>query len=327
MWFRRFIFTCGILFSGLTGLTVSGAEIRLSFIEHESVLTDTCQLLKAKGFAADSVAKFARLVRYHNQPGNRVDRSKFPPQQNGYYHFDSFKDLTNRTTCGFSETPGSDVLPEHTLMCFDVASLLLKGLGHDAPHVADGFLEKGFLALAKNGRVAPMALETFHAATGVLSPTNGYETLVGAPRSDAETRIGLSLRTKRRLPAGCTDSDKDLRAICADRIRAMERDGFRFPRNCQLGLGLVVNTKRGYVWGDHSFICIKRRGRFICLEKNGPKGPYVRVEFKTEQDMADYMGWDLLLDVSNPETAEAGSVVLVSLNERLLGIYRPPIKP
>jgi len=53
----------------------------------------------------------------------------------------------------------------------------------------------------------------------------------------------------------------------------------------------------------------------------------VRVEFETEKDVADYMSWDLLLDVSNPETVEAGSAVLISLNDRLIGIYRPTKNP
>jgi len=208
-------------------------------------------------------------------------------------------------------------------MCFDVACLLLKGLGCDASRLEEDFLEKRFLSRAQDGSLAPIASETIRTATGVLTDAKSYETLVGAPRSEAETRIGLSVRTKRRLPPGSTDSTKDLRSIFAAHMSDIKRDGLKFPKNCQLGLGLVVNTKRKYIWGDHSFICIKRGGRFICLEKNGPKGPYVRVEFKTERDVADYMSWDLLLDVSNPDTVESGSAVLISLNDRLIGIYRP----
>lgn len=92
-------------------------------------------------------------------------------------------------------------------------------------------------------------------------------------------------------------------------------------------MGFYVNTKRDYIVGDHAFICIKKRGRFVCLEKNGTKGPYVRVEFKSEKDIAEYMSWSLLLDAANPKSEECGSSVLISLNERLIGVHQSNIKP
>src|SRR5208337_498775 len=106
--------------------------------------------------------------------------------------------------------------------------------------------------------------------------------LVGRPRTISETRMGLSLRAKRHLPPDVTNSDGDLRRIFDTHVEDIRKDGFTFPTNCMIGLGLVVNPTRHYIWGDHSFICIVTGGRFICLEKNGTKGPYVRVEFSSE---------------------------------------------
>ena len=315
----------GIVWCVFAVIDVSGAAFRLSFLAANPVLDDTCQLLEKNGFSQDSVAAFKRLVEEHNRPGNRVDLGKFPACENGYYYFDSFDDFTNRTVGGFSETPGSNSYPQTTLMCFDVACLLLRGAGHDAPLLENDFSAKGFVTVQPDGRVVPANSKSFLDAVGVLSPAINYELLVGRPRTISETRMGLSLRTKRHLPPDVTNSDGDLHTVFATHVEDIRKDGFAFPTNCLIGLGLVVNPNRHYIWGDHSFICIATGGRFICLEKNGTKGPYVRVEFSSEKDVGQYMSWDLLLDVTTPNTANYASSVMISLNDRLIGIYRPRI--
>jgi hypothetical protein len=304
-------------------LTALGADFRLSFLDQKPVLDDTCQLLGENGFSGDSVARFRRLVEEHDRPGNRVDRSRFPTSHHGYYAFGGFADFTNRMSCGFSEAPGDNSISQNTLMCFDVVCLLLKGAGCDAPRLEDDFGSKGFVSVGPDGGLTAVEYKEFYPAVGVLSPTNIYEWLVGRPRSEAETKMGLSLRAKRRLPPDFKNTDQELRSVFAARIREVKNDGFEFPRNCEVGLGLVVNPRLHYVWADHSFICLQKNGWFICVEKNGPKGPYVRVEFKTEEDLARYMSWDLLLDAANPQARDYGSSVLISLNDRLVGVFRP----
>ena len=42
------------------------------------------------------MAAFRKLVQQHNNWGNRVDRTKFPPLRGGYYEFRNLGDLTNR---------------------------------------------------------------------------------------------------------------------------------------------------------------------------------------------------------------------------------------
>lgn len=311
----------------LAAFTALGSGFRLSFIDQVPILEDTCQLLKENGFSEDSVAKFKKLVEDHNRPGNRVDLTKFPPLQDGFYHFQDFADFTNRMACTFFETPGSNLLSENTLMCFDVACLLLKGSGCEAVNLEDNFASKKFMSFQRDGSVVPATLEKFRTGIGVLYPANGYEMIVGAPRSEDETQIGLSLRAKRRLPSGHITTEKGLRSIFSTQLRDVKKDGFKFPKNCQIGLGYYVNAKQNYIVGDHAFICIKKHGRFICLEKNNTKGPYVRVEFESKKDIAEYMSWALLLDAANPKSEEYGSSVLISLNERLIGVRQPNIKP
>ncbi len=306
-----------------TGL---GADFRLSFLDEKSVLDDTCRLLKENGFSEDSIMKFKKLVENHNGPGNRVDRTLFPPWEKGYYAFSNFADFTHRVSRGFYETPGDNSLTQNSLMCFDIACLLLAGAGCEAPRLEDDFAAKQFVTIKPDGSLASVNVKKFRSAIGVLYVANGYEWLVGQPRSKAETQIGLSLRATRRLPLSCTNSDKDLRSIFATHIRDVKSDGFKFPKHVKIGLGLIVNPRLHYIWSDHAFICIQKQRRFICLEKNGAKGPFVRVEFKTEKDLAQYMSWSLLRgDSADPKATSFGSSVLISLNARLIGIFRPKI--
>lgn len=143
----------------LAEYSVGGAGFRLSFIDEKTILEDTCQLLKEDGFSEDSVAKFKKLVEDHNRPGNRVDRAKFPPLQYGYYHFQDFPDFTNRMARAFYETPGSDLITESTLMCFDVAGLLLRGSGCEAPYLENDFVSKKFISFQRDRSLAPASLE------------------------------------------------------------------------------------------------------------------------------------------------------------------------
>ena len=110
-------------------------------------------------------------------------------------------------------------------------------------------------------------------------------------------------------------------------MKNLKQDGFTFPHACKLGLGLYVNLEHRYVKADHAFICIPQNDRLICLEKNGSRGPYVRIEFSSENDLGAYMSWSLLQDATNPKECDYGSAVLVSLNDRLVGVYRSGVAP
>ena len=52
-----------------------------------------------------------------------------------------------------------------------------------------------------------------------------------------------------------------------------------------------------------------------------------RVEFASEEDLGRYLSWNLLRDANNPKDKEYGSAVIVSLNERVIGIYQAGVQP
>lgn len=116
--------------SGLDAGPVAGELFTLTFLESDAVLEDTCTLLSRHGFPTDTVQIFRRLVRNHNQHGNRVERARFPESHAGWYEFRDLDDLTRRLVRPLSQTPvtTTNSADENSLTCFDFVSLLL----HDA---------------------------------------------------------------------------------------------------------------------------------------------------------------------------------------------------
>jgi hypothetical protein len=288
-------------------------------------LDNTCGLLKSAGFPEQTVNEFKHLVQYHNRDGNRVDVRKFPPPQDCYYQFDGIGDLTNRTVCYFDSTPGNGKIEQKTLVCYDVACLLLSGASAGAPRLYENFPTNSILAVSREREVSPAMLETFRKGTGSLSSLESYRYLVGRPRGEAETQLGLALTAARKLPPGATDSDESLRAIHAELVRLLKADGFKFPTNCQVGLVYYIDVKRGFILADHAFICIPVGGRLVIVEKNSAAGPYVRADFGTEEDLANYSSLAERRDTSNPKDCDFGSSVVVALNERVIGMFRSEV--
>jgi hypothetical protein len=303
----------------------SGAAFRLSFLNDGRVLQDTCQLLKQTGFSEEAVVTFQKLVEHHNNKCSRVDTAKFPVPEMGYYQFQNLNDLTDRLPGIFADTPAKN--GSACLMCFDITCLLLRGAGYEAPYLTNDFASKAVVLVGPDGSTKAVGYDAFRSENRLLFPEQGYESLVGRPRSEAETRLGLSLRAARGLAKGDLTRKEGIAAAFAEYVAALKRDGFAFPRGVRLGLGLFVNSEQRYIVGDHAFLCIPKSGSLICLEKNGPQGPYVRVEFDSEADLADFVSWSLLRDAVNPKKTHYGDTILVSLNERLIGIFHSGTRP
>ena len=303
--------------------TASGAAFRLSFLDQEQVLADTCQLLRQNGFSEDSVATFKKLVEHHNQNGNRVDRTKFPAPQAGYYEFRDLADFTNRLQTLLYLTPSENSPDQNTFMCFDVACLLLRGAGCEAPDFEKDFQSKGIVSgkwpLQLLSKDDPETFRSnYHWA---LFPERGYKRLAGRPRSEKETQLVLSVRAGRHLSGPDPTNEMAWRAAFVTFASGLKESGFVFPRNFKLGLGFYVDVETRRIFADHAFICIPKGGRLICLEKNGSAGPYVRAEFESEEEVARYISWTMLQSAKNPKAPVYGYPVLVSLNDRLIGVY------
>jgi hypothetical protein len=301
----------------------AGGSFRLSFLESDVVLEDTCRLLARHGFPPETVQIFRRLARGHNQHGNRVDRTRFPESQAGWYEFRDLDDLTRRLACPLGQTPATTTnsVEENTLTCFDFVSLLLHDAVHQVPTLARDFESNGFVLATSMGLRRSVGYPEWSAAfRSLLYPENGYVYLVGRARSEPEALLNLTMRAAVQIQA--TNSVQAMARDAVSRLSAaLKRSGFVFPTEFTLGLAFFVNPERDWAYADHAFLCFANGNRLVCLEKVGSRGPYVRAEFGSAEDLARFVSWDELQPSNAPNYHERGSSVAVSLNDRLLGVW------
>lgn len=303
--------------------SAAGSSFRLSFLESDAVMEDTCALLARHSFPPETVQIFRRLVHGHNQHGNRVDRARFPESHAGWYEFRDLDDLTSRLLCPLSQTPvtATNSAEENSLTCFDLVSLLLHDAGYQVPTLALDFRSNEFILATTAGVLREIDYSQWSIASqSLLYPANGYEYLVGRVRSEPESLLNLTLRSAVQIPA--TNSVQTLaRDALSRHTAALKRSGFMFPTEFKLGLTFYVNPARDWAYADHAFLCFTNGNRLVCLEKVSSCGPYVRAEFDSEQNLARFVSWEELQTESNLNGRERGSSVAVSVNGRLLGVW------
>jgi hypothetical protein len=299
--------------------SMAAGEIRLSFLQEDQILNDTCDLMKKRGVSVMAVENFQHLVKFHNAGGNGVDTKHFPPSKAGWYEFNSLVDLANRQACEFPRAKG-----KQTLVCFDVLALLLNGAGLKAEKLYENFEAKEILEVSPDRKkIEPAKMEVFQTGAGLLYPANGYEYFVGCPRSEAETKLGLALRAPRKIRVGETETDEKLRARFAEHVKVLRQDGFEFSGQMQVGMVFYVDAKRGYMKSDHAFLCFKSGKTLTTVEKTSPTGPFIRGEFEDPNDLAAYASTAERTDSNNPEDSDYGETVITTLNDEVIGIFRP----
>ena len=293
----------------------SGGPFKVSFLESEPSLEDTCQLLRTSGFPDATVMIFKKLVKFHNKDGNRVDRAKFPQARDGYYEFQDFDDFTSRLQCPFGRTLATNSIQQNTLQCFEMVCLLLHDAGYGVPALKQEFETKGIILLRTNGFPASVSYEEWYRGFRWPLPSERkYEFLAGRTMSEPEGLLNLSFRAARKASDAGPYSAEILGKSFPVFVSGLKRSGFVFPANFTVGFVFVALPSRHYIWADHAFLCFSQDGKLICLEKVGACGPYVRAEFGGAEDLGRFVCWDYL---SQPRK----SSLAVSLNDRLIGVW------
>lgn len=295
---------------------------RLSFLDSETVLADTCKLLQQAGFPDSTISTYNKLVRAHNLNGNRVDRSHFPAERNGFYEFTNLQQLIASLDRPLGQTPSNHTLSQNTLTCFDVVALMLQGEGCQLPRLQAEFSTVGIVLATPESGAHRVSYGAWYAnSKWLLYPEKGYEQLVGRPRTTDEEALNLALRAARSVEPDASTPEAMVRQSFLKFLNGMKRGEFVFPRECEVGLAFFARPGAGYVFADHAFLCFRRNNRLICLEKVGSPGPYVRAEFSSEADLGRFVSWDELQAIRHSSSSGDDSAVAVSLNERVVGLW------
>jgi hypothetical protein len=312
---------------GIVSLPSYGGEFRMSFLNEGSALEDTCRLLKQSGVPPETLSTFCVLVNYQNQLGH-AEISRFRKPEQGFYHFKNLGDLTNHLNCPLGRGGSPGLQDRATLMCFDFVSLLLAGAGYGTPRLEQEFKGSGIVLPIPGGPLpSPVhdpKYQLFRESYSLaLCPESDFARLLGRPRSRAETELELSLIAPHSLVETEPDWERNIRLSGGASSRAMERFGFKYGGGLELGLVLCADFKGHTLSADHAFVCLHQGGRLICLEKTSPQGPYVRSDFHSEKDLAQY---ELSTYVDYPlrrGQVGYGCPMVVTLGKRILTIHQP----
>ena len=335
-------------------LALCATEIRVSLLDDDEVLIDTARLLVQNGCSDESVWGFVEAVRYHKP--DLLDTSRLPKKTSGFYHFSNVQELnkafpdifceksaTNRAP---DETISWSELPNNSLVCLDLVVLLTKDSGAKAPNLKEDFADKCFAKSEIRGSkekpdcvVNPVTLYSFYQdGRTLLSPSNCYAHITGLERTESEVNLGISLKGERLLQGKLVDTDRGIRQLFATWNALRKRDGLEFPRTVKIvTVGYVpmhfrywaINHVGIYMTSVDKKLSFERNGalagqvKLVYLEKNGSRGPYLRVDFNDENEIAEFAAEKLLPDSRDAKGIMHQAPVYVSVNERLIRIARP----
>jgi hypothetical protein len=313
----------------LNVLPLRASEIRVSLLNNAAVLTETTELLLQNGSSRESVEAFRKAVFFHKT--DLFDTSKFPKEKSGFYLFANVEELNKTIPDPFCEKTTTNDLAHNTLVCLDVVVLLIKDTGAKAPQLKDNFASKYFPKQENRGSeekpdyvINPVSSYSFYGdGRTLLYPTNGYTWITGLARTAGEVDLAVSLKGERLLPGEFEDTDPAIRKLFGVWNTLREKDGLRFSEKIKVVTCGYIPMSLKYWAIDHVSVCLENQGKLIYLEKNGPRGPFLRVDFNDEKELGEFVANKLLPASRNPKEMNYQAPVFVSVNDGLIHIARP----
>jgi hypothetical protein len=318
-----------ILVAAALVLSLRASEIRVSLLNNAVVLDETVKLLLQSGSSSESAQAFRKAVLFHKT--DLFDTSKFREETSGVYHFNNVDELNNAIADPFCEKTATNDMAHNSLTCLDLAVLLIKDTGATAPNLKDDFAAKAFATQNNRGSdekpdyfIRSVSSYSFYQdGRTLLYPTNGYTLITGLHRIESEVNLAVSLKGERLLPGIFEDTDLAIHELFSTWNTFRKRDGLTFPEKIKVvSCGYI--PMRFHYWAiDHIGVMIENRGKLVYIEKNGPRGPFLRIDFNNETELGRFVANKLLPYSRNPKEINFEAPVWVSINDELIRIERP----
>ena len=269
-------------FVWLAAVPLPAAEVKISFLEDESVLADTQRLLMRAGCSSEATNILRQTVSNYFASGFVLDRTRFPEKHDGVHRFPDMKALVQALPHVLWNTQHA-----YEWNCFDtVISLTTPALRTTLPpdQMAGLFLAPSMPA-TNSFSIRPVA--TARDAVSVTYPdwyrqaASGQWSGVG---SDQWIGITAALFQSSVLPFSTEDhavSRKTHEALLA----SWRRSGLAFPTNVQVVLCHQVSLANRFLVTAHAALLIRDGERMSYLSKEGGSGPFVRIDFSDERDL------------------------------------------
>jgi len=299
--------------------------LQLSFLNHPGVLADTIKILEQAGCDARSLEAFHHLTKA-NHIHQTINEHARAQQVNGYLELDHLEGLMAHHPPSFDGLLQLGPYPaRHSLMCFDLALLVLRQGPVKATRVVEDFGSKHVLDhwLPSSDGIAyeikpVLDFAFYEKGNRLLSPVTAYRQWTGMQdRSIHEEQLAVSLRAARAVPGHYANSELVLRQLFRNRVALWQRDGLEFSDKIKVVLAHYVDLRRKYMAVDHIGLAVQTETHWMYLEKNGTTHPIVRINFPTVNELVRYVSSMFDMDQYDPYSPLHNAAYLVTLNNEL----------
>ena len=293
--------------------SLHAGPVRISFLTDERALHDTLNLLEKAGCESDARADFGKAVLNYNAKGLKFDTSRFPPARFGVYSFASISRLLSVWPSRLSDCGRS-----FDLNCFDTVIIVASGefrTGLRPDERFDEFLPAGVMT---NGDLAYAHAQTAREAFNLSYPAWYQETTSNyfSP-SLVKTRMVLTpaMYCFHMLPASTNPSNMEMQVIEA-LGDCWSKQKILFPSNFQVVLCHDVSLTRHFFVTTHAGVLFPEANGYVYLEKDGGRGPFVRLDLQDKTELLAYLAGTL----TNPP----GTYTFATFNDREIDLLMNP---
>jgi tetratricopeptide (TPR) repeat protein len=266
-------------------MSSQAAEVRLSFLNDETVLQDTIALLNQEGCSKEVTAAFQKVVEHYYSTPFNLDYGRFPVPHQGFYSFTSPNEAV-------AALPGNLRDTEHAweFNCFDTMLLLasyqmkvgLKPDEHLDPFIMWTSTTNGqaiIVARTPGDAFAAMQQPWYLEATKDILPTS---------MNDARICFSAALFCVHLLPL--STSEATLQTDVLHLLRSTwRRQKLEFPKGFEVVLCHDVDLPTRTVSTPHTGLLFPRGKGYTYLEKSGGSGPFIRLDLENQSDLLPWL--------------------------------------
>jgi hypothetical protein len=227
----------------------------------------------------EALQSFKKAIELHNSTPAKLDLSKFPAKQGGFYKFTSAQQFLS----ALPHLCDSD--HEAEINCFDCAILL--SAGKLKTSLMPDSLSGPFLVgqPTTNGTILVTAAATPRDACALICPS-WYLDAVSIPKSIADQRKCLKAVAFSAFVLPIGTSQDGLGSTLLSTLHAgWRRSGVEFPRDCDIVLCHWSDLRGCMAATRHAGVLSRRHGPFVYIEKAGVTGPFLRLDLEDIEDL------------------------------------------
>ena len=293
--------------------SLQAGTVRISFLKDDGALRETLDLLRKAGCRDDSVAAFRKMVDHYNSTALKVDVSKFPQAQNGYYPFQSSSQLLAVLPHRFWDIP-----QRFEINCFDMMIVLADGKLRSGLHPDD---HSGVFLPAEvnqNGEeVCRAHVSTAREAFNISYPAwyrDASTNYIPSSMTDVRINLTAALYCFHFLPTPTNQDELSEQVINVLRA-SWKKQAILFPSEFQVVLchqGILTN--HAFVT-THAGLLFSVKNGYTYLEKTGGSGPFMRLDFDGRTD--------LLMWLAGKFGKASGDYIFATFNDSEIEMLHP----